>query len=64
MIMAQEQEILNGKVAFDQLVQLVRDAGAQGWRIDQTERGLFSGLLELGRQLLSAFVAGQNNGNL
>jgi len=64
MIMAQEREILNGKVAFDQLVQLVRDAGAQGWRIDQTERGLHSGLLELGRQLLAAFVAGQNNGNL
>jgi hypothetical protein len=64
MIMAQEREILNGKVAFDQLVQLVRDAGAQGWRIDQTERGLFSGLLELGRQLLTAFVAGQNNGNV
>ena len=64
MIMAQEQAILNGKVAFDQIVQLVRDASDQGWRIDQTERGLFSGLLELGRQLLEAFVAGQNNGNM
>jgi len=64
MIMAQEREILNGKAAFDQLVQLVREAGSQGWRIDQTERGLFSGLLELGRQLLTAFVAGQNKGDM
>lgn len=64
MIMAQERAILNGKVAFDQLVQLVRDGIAEGRRIDQMERGLHSGLLELGRQLLSAFVAGQNNGNI
>jgi hypothetical protein len=64
MIMAQEQEILNGKVAFDQLVQLVRDASAKGWRIDQAERGIHSGLLEVGRQLLTAYVAGQNHGDM
>ena len=41
MIMAQEQSIFKAKEEFDQMVAAVRQAAAQGQRIDRVERDLW-----------------------
>ena len=63
MIMAQEREFLKAQQQLQALVEFVRQAGTDGERIDQVERGLFQGLLSLGKTLLEAFVAAQGDGD-
>lgn len=64
MIMSQEREFLKGNEQFQGLLECVRQATADGERIDQVERTLFQGLLVLGKTLLGAFVAAQGNGDV
>lgn len=57
MIMAQEEQFIKAREEFDALCDWIDEAGGEGLRIDQVERGLFSRLLTIGRLLLKAFVA-------
>lgn len=63
MIVAQEQAFLKAQRQFQALEGFVEQAGQRGGRIDQVERELFGELLNLGRTLLAAFVAGQGDGD-
>ena len=64
MIMAQEREFLKAQQQLQVLVDYVRQAGEDGEQIDQVERGVFQGLLALGKTLLQAHVARQGNGDV
>jgi hypothetical protein len=63
MIFAQEQTFLKAERLLQDMVAYVREAGVQGERIDQVERGLMPQLLQLGHTLLTAFVVGQGDGD-
>jgi len=62
-IITQEQAFLKAHEQFQILLDFVTQASAEQQRLDQTERGLLSGLLELGGSLLTAFIAGAGNGD-
>ena len=64
MIFTHEQEIHKAEKRLEGLVAKVRQAAAQGERIDQVERDLLIELLEMGRSLLTAFVALQGEGDV
>ena len=63
MIITQEQALLKAQGQFQILLDFVARASAEQQRLDQTERGLLSGLLAVGRSLLTAFVAGAGDGD-
>jgi hypothetical protein len=63
MIMSQEQAIIKAQVQLKAMVQLIEQAGKEGWRLDQLERELFARLLELGLTLLSKHVADAGDGD-
>jgi hypothetical protein len=63
MIFAQEQAFLKAEKHLRALVAYVREATTAGERIDQVERCLMRQLLQVGHALLSAFVAGQGDGD-
>lgn len=63
MIVAQEQAFLKAQQQFQALEAFVERATDDGRRVDQVERELFGRLLNLGHTLLSAFVAGQGDGD-
>src|SRR5512143_1038763 len=63
MIITPEQVTLKAQQRFESLLDLVRQAGQDGRRIDTVERDLFRHLLALGLDLLTAFVAHQGDGD-
>ena len=63
-MMAQEQAILKAKVQFDQMVQGIWQAAAQGHPIDQMERDLWQQLLGMGQTMLQGYVDLQGTGDL
>jgi hypothetical protein len=63
MIMAKEQALLKAREQLAALEQLIEESAAKERRIDTVERELFAGLLRLGRELLSAFVAVAGDGD-
>jgi hypothetical protein len=63
MIVAHEQAFLKAHKQLQALQAFIEQAAADGQRIDRVERELFSQLLALGHTLLSAFVAGQGDGD-
>ena len=63
-MMAQEQAILKAKSAFDQVVAAVRQAAAEGQRIDLAEHDLWQRMLAISRLLLQGFVDLQGSGDL
>src|SRR5262245_12291813 len=56
MLMTQDQAFLKAQTQFLDLLAFVRQAGADGQRLDQVERGLFRQLLQLGFTLLTGCV--------
>jgi hypothetical protein len=62
--MTPEQAFLKAQAQFQDLLASVRQAGADGQRLDQVERGLFRQLLQLGFSLLSGFVAAAGEGDV
>lgn len=64
MIIAQEQSFLKAQQQLQAMLAFVEQAAAEGQRIDQVEREMYSHLLLLGHTLLSAFVAKQGDGDL
>lgn len=63
MIVACERAFLKAQQQLQTLEMFVEQAAADGQRIDQVERELFSQLLVLGHTLLMAFVAAQGDGD-
>lgn len=64
MIMTQEQAILKGQVALEQMVAFVRGASQEGRPIGEVERHLWESLLALGHTLLAGYVAGVGPGDM
>jgi hypothetical protein len=63
MIMAKEAALLKAREQLSQLESLIEHAVDEGYRVDEVERGLFAGLLAMGRNLLQAFVSSHGNGD-
>ncbi len=63
MITAKEIDCLKAQEQFEKMCQFVRQAGEQGQRIDQVERGLFPQAMEMCLQMLRAFVAAHGDGD-
>lgn len=63
MIVAQEREILKAQKQFDTICEMIRQAGQAEQRADEVERDLFSSLLQVGHNLLEAFLQGAGDGN-
>ncbi len=63
MILTHEQAILQAQEQLQDLSAFVRHASEDRLRIDQAERGRFARLLEIGRSLLTSFVAAAGNGD-
>jgi hypothetical protein len=63
-MMAQEQDFLKARQQFDRLCELVRQAGREGWRMDEIERELMPRLMWLGREFLEGHVQAQGNGDV
>lgn len=63
MIITQEQAFLKAQAQLQELCRQVEQAVAEGERIDQAERTVFSALLAVGLTLLEAFVAAHGDGD-
>lgn len=64
MIIAQEKLFLKSQQQLQEICRFVEKAVKEGRRIDETERELFSQLLEVGRTLLQAFIAAHGDGDI
>jgi len=64
MIIAQETVTLKAKKEFHKIEQGIRQATIEGERIDVIEENLWERMLNLGRLMLTSFVAGQGTGDL
>lgn len=62
-MVTKEQALHKAEEQFSQLKQLVERAIDEQWRADELERASFTKLLDLGFQLMTAFVAAQGNGD-
>jgi hypothetical protein len=56
MMMAKEVELLKARDEFRSLVEFIEQAGAEGLRIDEVERGLWQGVLAVGLALLRSYA--------
>jgi hypothetical protein len=63
MITAKEIDFLKAQEQFEKICEFVRQAGDQGQRIDQVERGLFPQAMEMCLEMLGAFVAAHGDGD-
>src|SRR4051812_34517064 len=59
-----EREFLKCHERLEQLIETVRQSGAERLRIDEVERTIFAELLRTGFDLLSAFVSSAGNGDV
>ena len=62
-MISKEQALHKAELQFSKLKELVERAIREGWRIDELERVSFTELLDIGFNLVSAFVAAQGDGN-
>jgi hypothetical protein len=63
-MIAYEREFLKAHEQFELLIEKVRQAGKDGRRIDEVERTIFTELLQVGFQLLSAFIKNAEEGEV
>lgn len=63
MIMAKEAALLKARQLLSGLEKLIDESAELGRRIDEVERDLFAGLMEIGRELMVAFVKTQGSGD-
>ena len=63
MITTQEIDFLKAQEQFEVICQFIRQAGEQGQRVDQVERGLFPKAMLMCLQLLRAFVEAHGDGD-
>jgi hypothetical protein len=62
-MMSKEQALHKAERHLSQLVEMVERAIREGWRVDEFERASFPELLDMGFDLLTAFVAAQGSGD-
>jgi hypothetical protein len=62
-MITKEQALHKAEQQFSQLKDLVEKAIEEGWRVDELERASFTTFLDIGLQLITAFVAAQGNGD-
>jgi hypothetical protein len=62
-MITKQQALHKAEEHFSELVAMVDQAIKDGWRLDELERSSFAKLLDLGYQLLTAFVAAQGDGD-
>lgn len=63
MMMTKEAQLLKAQGEFQALVAFVNQAGVEGLRVDEVERGLWQRLLAIGLALLRAFVLSAGDGD-
>jgi hypothetical protein len=63
MITAKEFDFLKAQQQFEQMCEFVRQAGEQGQRVDQVERGLFPKAMEMCLEMLLAFINAHGDGD-
>ena len=63
MITAKEIDFLKAQEQFEKICEFVQQAGEQGARVDQVERGLFPQAMEMCLHMLRAFVAAHGDGD-
>jgi hypothetical protein len=63
-MMTQETEFLKAQQQFQRLCDLLRQAGREGWRLDEIERHAMPGLMRLGREFLTGHVERQGDGDV
>lgn len=59
-----ELDFLKSHDGLEHLIERVRQSGKEGRRIDEVERELFAGLMQMGFHLLSAFVSQAGDGDV
>lgn len=64
MIMSREQAFLKARSQLEHLCKLVVQASEEGWRVDEVERTEFAALMEIGRNLLQAYVNEAGDGDV
>lgn len=64
MMIACEREFLKAHTGLDELIEKVRQAGADGQRVDEVERTIFAELMAIGFHLIGGFVAAAGKGDL
>jgi hypothetical protein len=64
MMITRQQEFHKTDMVFAELKQFVDFASAEGLRADQTERGIFQRLLEIGRELMEVVIHRCGDGDL
>jgi hypothetical protein len=62
--MTKEEAIVKARVGFEEMIDALERAGREGHTIDRVEEDLWRGILELGRMLLTSFVADQGSGDM
>jgi hypothetical protein len=62
-MMTQETEFLKAQQQFQHLCELMRQAGREGWRLDEIERRAMPELMRLGREFLTGHVERQGTGD-
>ncbi len=63
MITAKEFDFLKAEQQFQKMCEFVRQAGEQGERVDQVERGLFPRAMEMCLEMLLAFINAHGDGD-
>lgn len=63
MITPKELDFLKAQAQFEKMCDFVRQAGTEGQRIDQVERGLFPQAMEMCLNMLQAFVMSHGDGD-
>lgn len=63
-MMTQETEFLKAQQQFQHLCDLLRQAGREGWRLDEIERRAMPELMKLGQEFLIGHVESQGNGDV
>ena len=63
-MMTQETEFLKAQQQFQHLCDLMRQAGREGWRLDEIERQAMPELMRLGLEFLTGHVESQGDGDV
>ena len=64
MMFAAEQSFGKAEVRLEQMISFIKQAAADGERIDQVERELFALLMEIGREMLASLIALAGDGDV
>ena len=63
-MMTQEMDFLKAQQQFQRLCDLMRQAGREGWRLDEIERQAMPELMRLGLEFLTGHVESQGDGDV